>query len=192
MVPVRETAFLINTGVIARSDSHQFCLHAIAYIQSLDKLMNGLLCHMGIGAGKRLQCLVWMWISLTTKDGLDSLSYYSPGIIQVFLQLLFMKDELTQALQCALDGDDAMTERHTDVTEYGTVSKVALQAANRKFLCQDYDFNAKLLVKHRSDGTIFVRKVSLLVHYVLFNNHLTATLARMPSVAHGSSISYKI
>ena len=101
--------------------------------------MNGLLCHMGIGAGKRLQCLVWMWISLTTKDGLDSLSYYSPGIIQVFLQLLFMKDELTQALQCALDGDDAMTERHTDVTEYGAVSKVALQTANRELLCQELE-----------------------------------------------------
>ena len=84
--------------------------------------MNGLLGHMGIGAGERLQSLVWMWISLTAKDGLDSLSYYSPGIIQIFLQLLLMEDELTQALQCALDGDDAMTERHTDIAEHGTVS----------------------------------------------------------------------
>ena len=101
--------------------------------------MNGLLCHMGIGAGERLQCLVWMWISLTAKDGLDSLSYYSPGIIQIFLQLLLMEDELTQALQCALDGDDAMTERNTDVTEYGAVSKVALQTANRELLCQELE-----------------------------------------------------
>ena len=30
-----------------------------------------------------------------------------------------------------------MTERHTDVAEYGTVGKVTLQAANRKFLCQE-------------------------------------------------------
>ena len=99
--------------------------------------MDGLFCHVLVGTSQCLQSLVWMRISLTAKDGLDSLSYYSPGIIQIFLQLLLMEDELTQAFQCALDGDDAMTERHTDVTEHGTVSKVALQAAYRKLLSQE-------------------------------------------------------
>ena len=78
-----------------------------------------------------------MWICLTAKDSLDSLSYNCPCIIQIFLQFLLVKNQFTQALQCTLDSNDAMTERHTDVTEYGTVSKVALQAANRKFLCQE-------------------------------------------------------
>ena len=83
--------------------------------------MDGLFCHVLVGTSQCLQSLVWMWVSLTTEDGLNSLSYDSPGIIQVFLQLLLVEDELAQSLQGTLDSDDAMTERHTDVTEYGTV-----------------------------------------------------------------------
>ncbi len=89
--------------------------------------------------GESLQCLIWMRISLTAKDGLDSLSHYSPCIIQIFLQLLLVEDELAQALQCTLDGDDAVTERHTDVAEHGAVGKVTLQAAYWKLLCQELE-----------------------------------------------------
>ena len=99
--------------------------------------MDGLFCHVLVGTSQCLQSLVWMWISLTTEDGLNSLSNDSPGIIQIFLQLLLVEDELAQSLQGTLDSDDAMTERHTDITEHGTVSKVALQTAYRELLSQE-------------------------------------------------------
>ncbi len=51
-----------------------------------------------------------------------------------------MEDELTQSLQCALDGDNAMTQRHTNITQYGTVGKVALQTANRELLSQELKY----------------------------------------------------
>ena len=64
--------------------------------------MDGLFSHVLVGTSQCLQSLVWMWVSLTTEDGLDSLSYDSPGIIQVFLQLLLVEDELAQSLQGTL------------------------------------------------------------------------------------------
>jgi hypothetical protein len=59
-----------------------------------------------------------MWISLTTEDCLDSLSHNCPCIVKVALQSLLIEDELAESLECALDSDNTMTERHTDVTEY--------------------------------------------------------------------------
>lgn len=102
--------------------------------------MNGLLGHVLVGAGKRLQSLIRMWVSLATQDGLNGFCHYRPGVVEVFLQLLFMKNELAKSLQSALNGNNAMTERYTDVTQYGTVGEVALQTAYRKLLCQELEY----------------------------------------------------
>ena len=50
--------------VVVGSDVHEFSLHAVAHVKSLDKLVDGLLVHLLVGACESLQSLVWMRISL--------------------------------------------------------------------------------------------------------------------------------
>ena len=115
----------LDTGVVERSDSHQFCLYCVADVECLNELVDALLCHVLVCTCECLESLVRMRISLATENGLDGFSHDSPCIVEVFLQLLLVEDELAQTLQCALDGDDAVSERHAYVAENGRVGKVA-------------------------------------------------------------------
>ena len=99
--------------------------------------MNGFLCHVLIGTCQGLQCFVWMWISLATQDSLYSLSHYCPCIVQIFLQLLLVQDELAQALQGALNSNHTMPQRNTDVAKNRTVGQVTLQTAYWQLLSQE-------------------------------------------------------
>ena len=88
--------------------------------------MDGFLGHVLVGACERLQSLVWMWVCLATEDGLDGFCHYSPCVVEVFLELILVEDELAQTLECALDSDYAVTERYAYVAQNGRVGEVAL------------------------------------------------------------------
>ena len=45
----------LQTGVVERGDSHQFGLHTVAHVELSDEFMDGLLGHLLIGAGERLE-----------------------------------------------------------------------------------------------------------------------------------------
>ena len=99
--------------------------------------MDGLLSHLLVGTCQRLQCLIGIGVSLTTQDGLNGFSHYCPRILQVFLQLLLVEDELAQTFQRALDSDQGVTHRNTHIAQNGRIGEVALQTAYRQFLCQE-------------------------------------------------------
>ena len=96
--------------------------------------MNGFLGHVFIGACKRLESLIGMRIGFSAQDGLDGLCHDSPRIVEVLLQLLGVENQFAQTFQCALNGDNAMAERHTDVAQHRRVGQVALQTAYWQFL----------------------------------------------------------
>ena len=99
--------------------------------------MDGLLCHLGVGACERLQCLIGMRVSLATQDGLYGLSHDSPSVVEVGGDGLLVEYELAQTLQRALHGYDTVAERHTDVAQHGRVGKVTLQTAHGQLLCEE-------------------------------------------------------
>jgi hypothetical protein len=89
---------LKNTRVVVGSDVHELCLHAVAHVKSLDKLVDSLFVHLLVGAGESLQCLVGMRISLAAQYSLDGFSHHCPCIVEVGGNLLFVEDEFAQAL----------------------------------------------------------------------------------------------
>ena len=78
-----------------------------------------------------------MRIGFTAQDGLDGFGHDGPCVVKVLAQLLLVEDELPQAFQRTLDGDDAVSERYADVAQYSGIREVALQAAHRQLLCQE-------------------------------------------------------
>ena len=78
-----------------------------------------------------------MRISLAAKYCLYSLCHYCPCVVEVFLQLLLVEDELAQTLECALYCDYAVAERYAHVAQHGRVGEVALQTAHGELLCEE-------------------------------------------------------
>ena len=72
-----------------------------------------------------------------TEDGLDGFCHYCPCVVEVFLELLLVEDELAQTLECALDSDYAVAERYAYVAQNGRVGEVALQTAHGELLCEE-------------------------------------------------------
>ena len=118
-------------------DGGQLLLDGIADIECLDEGSNGVGRDTFVGTGELLQRLVGIGIALATKDGLDGLGNDRPGIVEVVNKLLLVEDELSQTLQRALEGNDAVSEGHTDVADDGAVGEVALQTADGQLLCQE-------------------------------------------------------
>ena len=128
---------VLDTCIVRRGDCHKLCFDSFANIQCLDEFVNSLLCHLGVCTSESLECFVRMWISFTTKNGLYGFCYDSPCVVKVSLKSLLVEDKLAQTLECALDGDNAMTKRSADVTENGRVGKIALQTTYRKLSCKE-------------------------------------------------------
>ena len=106
---------VLDAGVVVRRYGHEFRLHAVAHVECLDEFVDCLFGHVLVGACERLQSLVWMRVCLTTEDGLDGFCHYCPCVVEVFLELLLVEDELAQTLECALDSDYAVAERYAYV-----------------------------------------------------------------------------
>lgn len=123
----------LHAGVVMRRDGHELLLDAVADVERLDEVVDGLLCHGLVGARKRFQSLVRMWVAFAAEDGLYGLGYHGPCVVKVLFYLLFVQDELAQSLQRACYGDDAVPQGHTDVAEHGRVGQVALQTADGQF-----------------------------------------------------------
>ena len=49
-----------------------------------------------------------MRISLAAQNGLDGLGHYSPAVVEVTADALFVEQELAQSLQRALEGNQRM------------------------------------------------------------------------------------
>jgi len=127
----------LHTRIVLRCDGHQFSFHVIADVQCLYEGMDGLLCHLLIGARERFQRLIRVRVGFAAQDGLYGFSHYSPCVLQVFVQFLLVEDQLSQAFQRALNGDDTMSEGYTYVAQHRRVGEVALQTAYRQFLSQE-------------------------------------------------------
>ena len=63
----------LHARIVVGRDGTQLLLHTFADVERLHKLVDGLLCHLGVGAGERLERLIGMGITLAAQDGLDGL-----------------------------------------------------------------------------------------------------------------------
>ena len=55
-----------------------------------------------------------------------------PVVVEVGADCVEVYDELAEALECRLDGDEGVGEWHTEVADYGRVGEVALQTRDRQ------------------------------------------------------------
>ena len=116
--------------IVVGSDVHELSLHTVAHVETLDKLVDSLFVHLLVGACEGFQCLIRMRIGLAAQYCLYGLCHYSPCVVEVGCYLLLDEDELAQSLECALEGNDAVSHWHTHIAQNGRVGKVALQAAH--------------------------------------------------------------
>ena len=73
-----------------RRDGEQLLAHLVADVERGDEVVDGLLRHLLVAAGKLLQGLVGMRVSLATQDGLDGLSHDGPHIVEVLCDFLLI------------------------------------------------------------------------------------------------------
>lgn len=132
--------WFLLTSVVVRGDGAQLVLDLGADVESVDELVDELLRHRLVGSCELLERLVWVRISLTAEYGLDSFSHNRPCVVEVVVELLLVEDELAEPLQCAFERDDAMSDGHSDISEYGRVGEVALEPAYRQLCCEELKY----------------------------------------------------
>src|SRR5574344_2397763 len=78
-----------------------------------------------------------MWVSLTTKNRLNGLSHYCPGIFQICIQFILIEYQFMQTLQCTLKSDNGMTHWYAYITQYSRVCQITLKTTYRQLLSQE-------------------------------------------------------
>ena len=97
---------------------HKFGFHLITHVKTLYELMDGGLGHLGIGAGKSLQCLIGVRVCLAAQDGLYGFCHHCPGVVKIGGYLALVENELAQALKGTFYCYHCMTERNSYIAQY--------------------------------------------------------------------------
>ena len=77
-----------DAGVVGRRYLHQLLFYFVADLKAGHKVVDAFLCNCFVGAGKGLESLIGMRLSLSAQDSLYCLSYHGPLVIEVGVNAL--------------------------------------------------------------------------------------------------------
>ena len=121
---------VVESCIVLRSDGSQLFLDALFNGQFVDKLFDAFFVDVFVGACEAFQQLVSAFDLLAAKHGLDGFGHHSVVLLQVVADFVFVEQELVQAFHQRLEGNQCVSQRHTDVASDGRVGQVALQTAD--------------------------------------------------------------